>query len=78
MQVKFPDVAKMHQCADMVQLRAPLMNNVIGFMDGVSIPVECMDERIKQNAFYCGYNCDMMVNNVFAYGHVGALFASNS
>jgi hypothetical protein len=43
-------------------------------MDGVSIPAECTDERIEQNAFYCGYDCDMMVNNVFAYGPDGKVF----
>lgn len=33
-----------------------------------------MYEHIKQNAFYCGYNCDMMVNNVFTYGPDGKVF----
>jgi hypothetical protein len=73
-QVKFPDPVKMRQFADMVQLRARIVNNVIGFMDGVSIPAECMDERVEQNAFYCGYDCDTMVNNVFAYGPDGKVF----
>jgi hypothetical protein len=42
-QVKFPDQEKMRQFANMVQLRAPIVNDVIGFMDGVLIPVECTD-----------------------------------
>ncbi len=29
---------------------------------------------MEQNAFYCGYNCDTMVNNVFAYGPDGMVF----
>jgi hypothetical protein len=29
---------------------------------------------IEQNAFYCGYDCDTMVNNVFAYGPDGKVF----
>jgi hypothetical protein len=37
-------------------------------MDGVLILAECTDEHFEQNAFYCGYDCDTMVNNVFAYG----------
>jgi hypothetical protein len=73
-QVKFPNPVKMRQFADMVQLRAPIVNDVIGFMDGVLIPAECTDERIEQNAFFCGYDCDTMVNNVFAYGPDGKLF----
>ncbi len=73
-QVKFPHPVKMRQFADMVQLRAPIVNNVISFMDKVWIPAECTDERVEQNAFYCGYDCDTMVNNVFAYGPDGKVF----
>ncbi len=36
-QVKFPDGAKMREFANMVWLRAPLVNNIIGFIDGVSL-----------------------------------------
>ncbi len=66
--VKFPDENKMREFADMVQLRESAVDDIIGFMDGVSFPAECTDEQVEQNAFYCGYDCDTMVNNVFAYG----------
>jgi hypothetical protein len=72
--VRFPSPEKMREFARMVQVRAPIVDDIIGFMDGVSIPVECMDERMEQNAFYCGYDCDTMVNNVFAYGPDGKVF----
>ncbi len=29
------------------------------------------DERIQQNAYYCGYDCDTMVNNVLVFGPDG-------
>ena len=48
--------------------REPSVTNLIGFMDGVSFTTECTDERVKQNAYYCGYECDMMVNNVLIFG----------
>ena len=54
--------------------REPLVDDIIGFMDGVSFPAECTDNRIDQNAMYCGYDCDTMVNNVFAYGPDGKVF----
>jgi hypothetical protein len=73
-QVKFPDAAKMREFADMVQEQEPLVSNIIGFMDGVFFPAECTDKCIKQNAYYCGYDCDTMVNNVFAYGPNGKVF----
>jgi hypothetical protein len=43
-------------------------------MDGISMPTQCTSERVEQNAFYCGYDCDTMVNNVFAYGPDGKVF----
>ena len=51
------------------------MEDVIGFMDGVSLPVECTDKQLEQNAMYCGYSCDTsMVNNVLAFGTDGKVF----
>ena len=72
--IKFPDPAMMRKFADMVQEREPLVDNIIGFMDGVSFPSECTDERVEQNGYYSGYDCDMMVNNVFAYDPDGKGF----
>ena len=58
----------------MVQMREPLVNDIIGFMDGVSFSTQSTDERVAQNAMYCGYDCDTTVNNVFAYGPDGKVF----
>ena len=58
----------------MVQSRESVVDDIFGFMNGVSIPAECTDEHVEQNAFYCGYDCDTMVNNVFAYGPDGKVF----
>jgi hypothetical protein len=68
--VKFPDEEKIRQFTDTVQLCKPAVSDIIGFMNGVSFPVECTDKRIKQN----GYSCDTTVNNVFAYGPDGKVF----
>jgi hypothetical protein len=72
--VKFPDDVKMREFANMVKAREPLAEDVIGFMDGVSFQTECTSERVEQNAFYCGYDCDTMVNNVYAFGPDGKVF----
>ena len=72
--VKFPDDEKKQKFALMVQRREPSVDNVIGFMDGVSLTSECTDDKITQNAFYCGYDCDTMVNNIVAYGPDGKVF----
>jgi hypothetical protein len=36
--------------------------------------MECTSKRVQQNEFYCGYDCNTMVNNVFAYGPNGKVF----
>ncbi len=64
----------MREYANMVKMREPMLDDIIDFMDGVSFPVECTDDHVKQNAIYCSYNCDTMVNNVFAYGPYGKVF----
>ena len=51
-EVRFPSAEKMRRFSGMVQSREPLVDDVIGFMDGVLIPAECTDERFEQNAFY--------------------------
>ncbi len=43
-------------------------------MDGVSFRAKCMVNTIDQNEMYCGYDCNTMVNNVFAYGPDGKVF----
>jgi hypothetical protein len=75
-QVKFPDGDKMRKSTAMVEVREPIVNDIRGFMDGVSFSTKCMDEHVEQNLMYCGYDCNTMVNNVFAYGPDGKVFFS--
>ncbi len=72
--MQFPDNNKMQEFTRMVQLHKPSVNDIIKFMDGVLLMSECMDKRIEQNAFYCGYDCNTMINNVFVYGPDGKVF----
>jgi hypothetical protein len=69
--VMFPNVEKMQLFLDMISVREPMVTNVIRFMDGLGLTTECTDERITQNAYYCGYDCDTMVNNVLVFGPDG-------
>ena len=66
--VHFPSPDNMQQFAMMINCHEPTIQDVIGFMDGVSFTSECTSEQITQNAFYCRYECDTTVNNVVAYG----------
>jgi hypothetical protein len=64
----------MREFADMIQQREPMVDDIIGFMDRVLFPAECTDKRVDQNAMFCGYNCNTMVNKVFMYGPDGKVF----
>jgi hypothetical protein len=64
----------MREYVDMIQARELLADDVIGIMDGVSFLTECTSKRVQQNAFYCGFHCNTMVNIVFAYGPDGKFF----
>jgi len=76
-QVKFPDVPEMARLANLVALREPLVRNVVGFVDGCSIKIECTAEPSIQNAYYDGFTCDTCVNNVFLFSPEGRiLFAA--
>jgi hypothetical protein len=51
-----------------------MVNNPIGFIDGLGLTTECTYERITQKAFYCCYDYNTMVNNVLVFGPDGKVF----
>jgi hypothetical protein len=54
--LKFPDAAKRREFADIVCYRELLVDDIIGFMDGILFSTECTNKNIKQNVYYCGYD----------------------
>jgi DDE superfamily endonuclease len=72
-EVSFPDAELMKVYARMVQIREPMVNNVIGFVDGVSLQVQCSDDMLQQNAAYNGYSHDTTITNVFAFSPFGKI-----
>ena len=72
--IKFPSIEKMQTFPSMINNREHSIDDVIGFMDGVSLATECTSEATTQNAFYSGYECNTVINNVFAYGLDGKVF----
>ena len=71
--IKFPTDAKMEHYSRLIQQREPTVTNVIGFIDGLSIPVECSEDVEEQAKFYNGYHHDTMINNVFAFVPTGKI-----
>jgi hypothetical protein len=69
--VKLPNGRTIERFAAMVHRREPLVDDVIGFMDGLSIPCACSSE---QKSYCNGYYSDTTVNNVLTFGSDGKLF----
>jgi hypothetical protein len=59
--------------ARMVSNREPSVDHIIGFVDGLSIPVQCSSDPKEQSAHYNGYSDDTTINNVFAFAPTGKI-----
>lgn len=74
--ISFPDEPTMARFAALVQNREPLVNNVIGFCDDVSVAIQCSSQSEDQNAFYDGYLHDTTINNVLVFSPEGKIFCA--
>lgn len=72
--IKFPTAAKMEYYASLVARREPTITNVIGFVDGLSLPVQCSEDPETQSLMYNGYYHDTRCNNVLAFSPEGTIF----
>jgi hypothetical protein len=59
--IKFPDADEMAMFAELVRNREPMIVDVIAFLDGVALAVECSDDPEAQAANYNGYRGDTCV-----------------
>jgi len=66
-------LAEKEALADLVNRREPQVDDVIGFTDGVSLPVQCASDPISQATNYNGYHHDTMINNVFCFAPTGKI-----
>ena len=57
----------MEYYAQLIHEQEPVVDDVIGLMDGASPTSGCTLEPVVQNSMYSGYHNDTMVNNLFAY-----------
>jgi hypothetical protein len=71
--VLWPSHLQMVEFAAIVALREPLVKNVFGFVDGLSIPAQCNDDDEEQAISYNGYHGDTTINNVFAFSPFGKI-----
>ena len=71
--VKFPSLDECQHYADTIRQREPLVTDVIGFVDGVKVPVQCGSSEEEQAIDYNGYGGDTYCNNVFLFGPDGKI-----
>jgi hypothetical protein len=74
--IQFPDQDTMRRFAALVQAREPLVDNIIGFVDGFSAEIQCSSNHLDQNAYYDGYLHDTFVNNVLVFSPEGKVIAA--
>lgn len=74
--ILYPDEDQKQQWAAMVQAREPRVANVIGFIDGVALAVQCAETVEDQTLAYNGYHHDTTCNNVLAFAPTGKVFAA--
>lgn len=72
--IQFPTHAEMVEYATLVNAREELITNVIGFVDGLSLSVQCADDPISQSEMYNGFHHDTRCNNVLAFSPLGKIF----
>ena len=52
------------------------VRDILGFTDGVSIPVQCASDMNRQAMDYNGYHHDTMCNNVFCFAPTGKIYSA--
>lgn len=53
--------------------REPLIRKSIGFLDGLSLAIQCTENVIEQNAYYNGWLCDTTISNILAFDSFGKI-----
>jgi hypothetical protein len=74
--VPFPNAERMEYFARQIHQCEPEVDDVIGFMDGLSLTSECASEMLEQNSMYNGYHSNTMVNNLIAYDPDGKVLCA--
>jgi hypothetical protein len=59
--------------ASLVERREPTVPDVIGFTDGVALPIQCSSDLVSQSTNYNGYHHDTTCNNVFCFAPNGKI-----
>jgi hypothetical protein len=71
--IKFPNAGGMEYLASLVAMREPRVRDVIGFLDGTTIAVQCAEDMVSQSVDYNGHTKETCCNNIFLFGPDGLI-----
>lgn len=71
--IRWPDENEKRKLARLVHRRQRYCRDVIGFLDGLALRVQCSSDPVVQNMYYNGYQGDTTVNNVILFGADGKI-----
>ena len=71
--VEWPTFGQMHILASSIENRNPLLKSTFAFMDGTSCPLAVEEEQCIQNAYWCGWKHQALINNVFVESPSGLI-----
>jgi hypothetical protein len=69
--IKWPDEEEMKNLSALIAAREPLLENTIGFIDGLNLPVLASQNPEIQNGFYNGWLAGCYVSNIFVFSPKG-------
>ena len=72
--IRWPKEAKMAELALLIHRREPAVDDVMGFMDGLRILIQCGESLDEQTTNYNGHIKDTCVNNIFLFGPDGIIY----
>jgi hypothetical protein len=66
--IVWPSKDTMAQWSAIICVHHPPVKHVIGFVDGVHLPLKCHSKELIQNTYYNGWYISHFMSNIFAFG----------
>jgi hypothetical protein len=76
-QIAWPNRIQVHQFANLIRQRHPLLKSAFGFVDGLHLPVARASDLEVENAFYNGWCSSHFTSNIFVFAPNGTIIYAN-
>jgi hypothetical protein len=65
--IAFPNPGEYESIAAVIALYEPMVKNVIGFLDGCNLKLVDLEDKMRQNGYYNGWEETVWVSNLFVF-----------